>query len=221
MQRPLSAVLLLLTATASACAHTEQASNNGVGESVDCSYMVRYAGHVYEGNGVRVAPQPATRIGTGVTIRCPGHVQHVPVAAIPGVDPAVALSVPGTNDQILLRDGVTDPPPAVKRLLHARTCAIADSPLLLDGPWVGIIDADGHTETDMVPPYNLQLLVAHASSPRYLRAFLSVRVPPALGTPLTEDDVHTWLWHPGTLSIAARCMRGHYIAEQVSAQAPG
>jgi hypothetical protein len=69
----------------------------------------------------------------------------------------------------------------------------------------------------MIPPYNVNLFVRDTSSPRYARAFLTVRVPASVGRPLTEHDVHVSLWKQGDISATVTCHRGLYVATAVSA----
>jgi hypothetical protein len=137
-----------------------------------------------------------------------------------GVSPAVALVWVDTNDTLLVRAGVRHLPKAVTLLLRAPTCRTADVPIRLRGPWGGILGANGKTELDMRPPYDLMVYAAHATPARYRRAFLTIRVPASLGRPLTEHDIHTSLDKGGSITITATCAGGRYIAQQVRAHPP-
>lgn len=78
-----------------------------------------------------------------------------------------------------------------------------------------------HTEVDLVPPYDVTLLAEKGSPPRYARAYLTVRVPAALGRPLDRVDVESSLWEGGTISVTARCEGGALVATDVEAGPPG
>jgi hypothetical protein len=146
--------------------------------------------------------------------------EQIEVAALPGVSPDVAvLWISGAS--VLVRDDVDPLPSKVERFLSPPGCLDADEPITMRGRWNGILGADGKTELDMVPPYDVDLLVETASAPRYERAFLTVRVPPSLGTPLSEDDLSTSLWQGGSIEITARCSRDRFVAERVEAFPPG
>lgn len=111
-------------------------------------------------------------------------------------------------------------PSALARLLRAPKCDPGDAPIQLAGPWLGIIGADGHTELDMAPPYDLEINVAESSAERYERAYLTVRVPAELGRPLTRADIRSSLWEGGTISLRVSCRAGRYLAERVEAHLP-
>jgi hypothetical protein len=115
---------------------------------------------------------------------------------------------------------VTHLPGALTRLFHAPACRRADAPIVLQGPWGGLMGANGKTELDMRPPYDLELFAAHATPTRYRRAFLTVRVPASLGRPLTEHDIHASLDKGGSITITATCAGGRFVAEQVHAHPP-
>jgi hypothetical protein len=87
----------------------------------------------------------------------------------------------------------------------------------LRGPWLGIIGADGKTEVDLVPPYDLMMRVDEASDARLERTFLTIRVSDELGQPLTHEDVRTYLQHEGDLSISATCRGSAFLATSVAA----
>jgi hypothetical protein len=142
------------------------------------------------------------------------------VAELPGVSPEVALVPLGRNDTVYIRAGRSALPPGVMRLTRTPACKVADAPISLSGLWLGILAPNGRTETDLVPPYDLSLLVKHASSGRYLRAFLDVRVPASLGRQITRPELKASLLHGGTISITATCRSGRYIATRVETAPP-
>jgi hypothetical protein len=87
----------------------------------------------------------------------------------------------------------------------------------LSGPWLGILGADGNTETDLLPPYDLDLRVKYASVRKYERAFITVRVQKDLGAPLTRDDVRSSLLQDGSIALTVRCESERFVTKQVSA----
>jgi hypothetical protein len=146
--------------------------------------------------------------------------EEIELAEIEGVSPEVALSWPGRWDIVLVRRGV-ELPPQVERLRQAPICKPRDARVELSGPWDGILGVDGKTELDLDPPYDVYVIVDEASAPRYERAYLTVRVPPSLGRPITRDDIQTSLWEGGTIALRVRCSRdGGFVAEDVAAFPP-
>ncbi len=218
----------LLAAFAVAAAGCSGGAAETVGGSGDCAYIVTFNGHRYWGVTVQVAPVPGRRLGAAKFPPCDdtggslpaGPSERVPVAELPGVASSVALVVLGQDDVLLVRDPKR-PPAEVRRLMQAPACASDDSPLTLEGPWLGILQPDGNTELDLVPPYDLSLRVHRSSAPRYLRAALDVRVPAELGRPLTHRDISTSLWKGGTIALTVACRNGRYIATDVTAAPPG
>jgi hypothetical protein len=187
--------------------------------------VVRYEGVLYQSQGVRVAPDEGRRVGTGVLPSCDdGHgaspEEDVELAELAGVSPNVALAWLGRTDVVLVRRGAVLPP-EVERLLRAPTCDAEDAPIELTGTWLGILEADGGTELDLKPPYDVDLFVEQASAPRYERTYLTVRIRPALGEPITRADVETSLWKGGSIALRVQCAdEGRYVAEEVDASPP-
>jgi len=194
--------------------------------AASCTLVVRYQGSLYEGWTVRVAPVEGGSVGTGVLPGCddgggPEPDEEIELAEIAGVSPEVALVWAGQTDTVLLREGIEQPPPEVAELLRAPTCDPRDEPIELSGPWLGMLGADGNTELDLAPPYDLDLFVEASSVPRYERAFLTVRVPASLGRPLTRADIESSLWEGGTISVRVGCGdQGTYLVEHVTADPP-
>ena len=200
---------------------------SGVESDGDCALAVRFDGAVFEGQGVQVAPRLGRPVGTGVLPGCndsdgpPEKDEEIELVQLEGVSPEVALVWPMLDATVLVRRG-RELPREVEALLRAPTCNPADEPIDLFGPWLGILGADGHTELDLQPPYDLHVLVGRASTARYVRAFLTVRVPASLGTPLTRADIESSLWEAGTVALRVRCgAKGEYAAEAVSARPGG
>jgi hypothetical protein len=202
-------------------------SANGDGSAGDasCALVVRFQGAVYEGLSVEVSPSEGDSLGSGVLPACEdGHGasadEEIELAEIEGVSPDIAVSWSGRWDVVLVRRGVALPP-EIDRLRRAPACEPRAAPIELSGPWDGILGADGKTEVDLEPPYDVFLVVEETSEPRYERAYLTVRVPPALGTPITRDDIRASLWEGGTIALRVRCFRdGGFVAEAVAAFPP-
>ncbi|MDQ4081369.1 MAG: hypothetical protein M3123_00525, partial [Actinomycetota bacterium] len=123
-------------------------------------------------------------------------------------------------DTLLVREGLERLPRQLKRLVRARKCDAGDEPIQLSGPWLGITRLEGKRERELVPPYDLEIYVEESSAKRYERAFLTVRVPEALGRPLTRADVRSSLWEGGTIEISVGCDNARYIAKRVAAYPP-
>lgn len=147
--------------------------------------------------------------------------EHVSVSRLPGVDPSVGVVSSHDPGTIFVREDVDPLPAEIMRLLVAPACGAADAPIDLSGTWMGIIGADGKTELDMVPPYDVEMQVERASAPTYERADISIRVPASLGQPLTREDVRSSLWKGGTIHVVAECDGDRFVVQQVEALPPG
>jgi hypothetical protein len=199
----------------------------GGGSASSCAFVVHFRGHAYSALTVAIEPVPGPVLVDALMRGCndtgqqspPGE-EHLRVAELPGVDPDVAVVWVDSPDRVFVREGVDPLPPAVAELVHAPDCNPRDAPVRLRGPWLGIIGADGKTELDLVPPYNLMLRVDEASAARYERAHLVVRVPPELGTPITHADIRSSLWEPGTITVTTTCEGDRFIAVRVQAFPP-
>jgi hypothetical protein len=186
-----------------------------------------FRGATYLGHGLAILPLEGEPAGIATLPPCDDtpnagetpRAEQIEIAVLPGVSPDVAVLWIG-GASVFVRDDVDPLPPKVQRLLTPPGCLEADEPIELSGRWNGILGADGNTELDLVPPYDVDLLVARASSPRYERAFLTVRVPDSIGTPISEDDVRTSLWQGGTIEITARCVKDRFLAVSVAAFPP-
>jgi Family of unknown function (DUF6281) len=222
--KPLVTALLVSLAAAGCAGSAEHAAVAGSGS---CAFVATFHGHRYFGMSVRVAPVAGRSLGaarmppcddTGGSLPAPPG-ERLRVAELPGVPSSVALVVVGMDDTLLVRNRKRVPD-EVRRLLRSPACSAADSPLTLEGPWTGILQANGETEVDLVPPYDVTVRVASASAPRYLRALIDVRVTRELGRAISRHDIRTSLWKGGTISITATCQAGRYVATQVSTAPP-
>ena len=205
-------------------------SGGGVQGGPSCALLATFRGDIYQGTTVAVAPVEGEPLGVAILPGCndTGNAaggersSQIEVTRLPGVSPRDAVSWHDNPAEILIRSdlGRSDWPAGVATLMHPTGCRAADVPLTLAGPWLGILGADGKTEVDLVPPYDLDMLVDHASSARYERSFLTVHVPASLGRPLSHHDVRISLWKGGTITLRTTCNAGRYIATSVIAAAP-
>jgi hypothetical protein len=202
---------------------------SGGDEDGACALQVTYKGHAYQGVSVRVAPVEGEFIGQAILPACSDtgdepedSAQQIDLVTIPGVSPDVALGWQGHPDTVLVREGVdrSQQPDELTALFRAPRCDRADEPISLEGPWDGILGADGHTELDLVPPYDVYLYAARSSPRGYERAYLTVRVPAELGKPITRYDLKSSLWRGGRISIVARCVQRRFVATEVAAYPP-
>lgn len=190
----------------------------------DCASVVRYEGHLYQWSNVEVAPREARPLGeAGLYCNLSEGAEpyeNIELVAIEGVSPEVTLAWRQHSDMVFVRDGLDPLPPEVARLMQAPKCRPRDQRIELAGPWQAIRGVL-YEELDLVPPYDVDLLVEESSVPRYERAFLTVRVPKTLGRPLTRTDVRDSLRRGGSLSLTVTCwLDGRYLAERVVAQRP-
>lgn len=206
-----------------ACGGGETTSTEGSGS---CALVVQYEGQSYEGMPVQVAPPEGEPAGTGILPPCNDtndadeESEEIELARFPDVSPDVALIWPGRHDIVLIAEGTDQLPKEVPALQSAPGCDPEQTPIRLYGEWWGILGADGETELDLIPPYDLQVVVTDATPDIYERADLFVRVPKSLGKPLTHDDVKSSLWEGGNIEILANCEGGRFTAERVEAFAP-
>ena len=228
MLKTTPAFVLLLAALVAATGCAGSHTSVQVGGSGACADIVKFRGKRYSGLAVRVSPVAGRMVGTAVSAPCNdtgGQLPTAPserirVAELPGVSPAVAVVPIGRNDSIYIRADRAKLPPEVMRLTRTPRCVPADAPISLGGPWLGILAPNGRTETDLVPPYDLSLLVLHTSSARYARAFLDVRVPASMGRPITKPELRASLLRGGTIAITAACRSGRYVATHVETAPP-
>ena len=222
-------VAALLVAVAAGCGSSSSAESGGRADasvSAACAAVVVFEGDPYLGTYTASLPVVGARLGSGTTPACadtpaatPAKPENAEVLELEGVSPDVAII---SNGGLFIREGVNVErmPDALTRLLHAPVCVPADEPIELTGRWLGIIGADGHTELDLNPPYDVRVQVAESSAGRYERAELTIRVPEEAGRPLDRNDVRTSLWEQGTISARVWCREGAFVAETVDAEPP-
>jgi uncharacterized protein DUF6281 len=88
----------------------------GGGVAASCAFVVRFDGHLYSGYAVKAKPSQGDSLGTGTFPPCddtggalpPAAAEQVEVAAIDGVDPSIAIMLPGRHDVILVREDAID-----------------------------------------------------------------------------------------------------------------
>ena len=207
-------VILLFGAILTACSgNTGDAADAGA----SCAARASLDGTWYGGHGgVAVLPTYGGPLGTAVMEDCEGgRGFEIEAVEIVGVSPRVAFATPDDETVIFVAEGTEPFPPALMRLFREPKCDVTE-PIDLRGPWLGIIGADGKTELDLVPPYDFMMRVDEASEPRYERTFLTIRVPPELGRPLTREDVRAYLWHEGDLSVNAIWVTSAFTATRVA-----
>jgi hypothetical protein len=184
--------------------------------------MAQLDGRWYSGNGgIRVIPTYGDSLGTATIPPCEGgDGSRIEAVSIVGVSPEVAFASPRFEDIVFIAEGTDSFPPALQRLRHEPRCNDRDAPIVLNGPWLGIIGADGNTEVDLVPPYDLSMRVDDASVARYERSFLTIHVAADIGRPLDREDVRSSLREGGNLSVTTACLDGQFWAEDLTASPP-
>ena len=197
-------------------------ARGGVQEAASCAFVVNFGGHHYDAIQVNIEPIPGEPLGAATSPACDdlGDTsaqpdQPIQVAEFPGFDPDVALVWLDNTETIFVRRGMIPLPREIAKLLFPPGCDPVVEPISLAGPWLSILGADGNTEVDLAPPYDIGLLVQESSAFRYERAHLTIRVPASLGRPLTREDVRSSLWEGGTIAVTARCEEGRFIADKV------
>lgn len=197
------------------------------GGSGSCAFIAEFRGGNYESIGVRQAPPEGEHLGTAVLPSCDdtgddgeGQDERIEVARLEGVSPQQAILWQGHFDKVLVRAGASLPP-EVAALMQPPPCDTEGGSFRLSGPWLGIIGPGQETEVDLKPPYRVDMFVEEASEDRYERAFITVRVRPDAGEPLTRDDVRASLWEGGTIDVDGICEGSAFVAGDIEAYGPG
>jgi hypothetical protein len=191
------------------------------GGSGSCALTADLHGRTYTSlGGVHRIPRYVRSVGTATVPGCEGEAPfEIRAFSVEGTNPAVAFASPAYEENVFVRDGVDSIPGAVRRVLDPPACESNGASIELHGPWLGILGADGKTELDLVPPYDLSMRVDEATPTRYERTLLTVRVQ--AGEPLTREDVRSSLWKGGEIDIHAACSNGRFVVESVTASPPG
>jgi uncharacterized protein DUF6281 len=187
-----------------------------------CAFIVTFRGERYLGRRVLVEPPLGERLGEAVIPSCPDSSggesigdERIPVVELEGIDPNVAIVWEGRPSSILVREDVDPFPSELQPYLERPVCDPSREPIRLFGQWVGIIEPDETTELDLIPPYDLELLVSVASSPEYRGADLVVRVPASSARLVTREDIRTSLWEGGSIEMTVRCAGDRFLADTV------
>lgn len=189
-----------------------------------CANRIIFDGSEYLGRAAIVLPVPGDIIGVADVPGCPDEGEgrpsvdeHIEVASVMDIDPAIALVAADDPSTIFIREGMGRLPAELTAFFEPPLCRSSDAPIALDGTWLGILSPDGTTELDMVPPYNIEMLVERSTVKRYERANLTILVPASLGKPLTREDVRMSLRQGREIRILASCEGGRFVAESVEA----
>ena len=201
-------------------------SGEGPGEA-SCALVVTFESRTYEGHGVEVAPPEGSPLGTAVLPACNDtddaeeSPEQIDVARLPGVPPRDAILWRGRTDIVLIRTGLRDIPAEIARLEETPPCGPGLAPITLRGSWLGILGADEKTELDLLPPYDLSLLVEESSARRYDRAFLDIRVASGAGKVLAREDIKESLREGGSIEVVVTgCDGRRFLAEEATAFPP-
>lgn len=217
----LAIAISLFVSACSGSPESHRDPETGPAGAGSCAFMVFFRGATYVGRQAILQPEPGDFVGNALLPQCsdggggPVPDEEISVVTLPGVDPEIAVVWSGNPGTILVNEDLTRLPAEAQRYFERPACRPDHEPIELIGPWWGILGADGDTELDLLPPYDLELLVRRASDPTYERFDLYVRVPPSVGKPLTKEDIRTSLWEGGSIAITARCEGDRFVAEDV------
>jgi uncharacterized protein DUF6281 len=222
------AALVLMTVALAACCdplEPSRAVNEGdvlsEGEG-SCALSVTFRGERYEGRRVLVEPPLGEGLGEAVIPACndpngggSAGDERIPVVELKGTDPSVAVVWEGQPSSIFVREDIDPLPSELQTYFERPVCDPSREPIHLFGPWIGIIQPNQTTELDLIPPYDLELLVSRGSSPEYRGADLSVRVPASAGRLVSKEDIRTSLWKGGSIEMTVRCAGDRFLAQTV------
>lgn len=227
-RRSRGAALVVLTVGLAACADPSEPSravNEGdvlsEGEG-SCALIVTFRGERYVGRQVLVEPPLGEGVGEALIPACNDSDggdsigdERIPVVELQGTDPSVAVVWEGQPSSILVREDGDRLPSELQSYFDRPACVPSREPIQLFGQWVGIIEPDETTEVDLIPPYDLELLVSVASSPEYQGADITVRVPASGGRLVSKEDIRTSLWKGGSIEMTVRCAGDRFLAQTV------
>lgn len=216
----LSATIVIALLTG-ACSDSSGKDETLGGAEGSCSFVVTFEGEHYVGRQVFVEPPLGKGLGEAVIPRCdtPGgglvEEARIPVVELEGIEPSIAVVWEGQPSSILVREDIDPLPSELEPYFERPLCDPSHEPIRLFGTWVGIVGPGETTELDLVPPYDLELLVRVASVPAYEGADLIVEVPVSSGRPITRQDLRRSLWKGGSIEIRARCSGDRFLADAV------
>jgi hypothetical protein len=217
----LSAAIVAALLSAS-CSESSRKGEVRAGGEGSCAFVVTFGGERYVGRQVLVEPPLGKALGEGVIPSCDDTNtgesvadERIPVVELVGIDPSMAIAWEGQPSSILVREDIDLLPAELERYFERPVCDPSHEPIRLFGTWVGIIGPGETTELDLVPPYDLELLVSVASEPEYQGADLSVRVPASAGRLVTKKDIRTALWEGGSIEMTVRCSGARFLADTV------
>lgn len=204
-----------------------------------CASLLVFNGVNYSEYRVAVQPILGDRLGVAVVPACSdgdgqdstdpnlgggpesiGPDIRVEVARVQGVDPRTAIALADDPSSLFVNEGIDPLPPELDPYFEAPGCKSESAPVRLRGKWLSILGADGETELDMAPPYDVEMLVEDSTVVSYERATLRIRVPPSLGHPLTREDIRGSLWKGGDLQLLASCSGDSFVAESIEVMGP-
>lgn len=216
----LLAGLVVAVALLAGCA--DDGGGPGTSGDAACALTADFRGVAYDGTDLAQAPEKGDVVGEAVYPPCNDtndadeKAERFSVSRIRGVDPDVAVMATNMRSRVFVRQGA-EMPEEIAALVGPPPCDPSDAPIHMLGQWYGILGADGNTELDLEPPYDLEVSVEESEPEGYGPATLSIRVPTALGQPLTKRDVRTSLWQGGNIEVTASCRNGGFVAESVRA----
>jgi hypothetical protein len=216
----LSAAIVAAFLSGGCSSRKDEALAGGEGS---CVFVVTFGGERYVGRQVFVEPPLGEALGEGVIPSCDAPNagesvgdERIPVVELVGIDPSMAIVWEGQPSSILVREDIDLLPAELERYFERPVCDPSHEPIRLFGTWVGIIGPGETTELDLVPPYDLELLVSVASEPEYQGADLIVRVPASAGRLVTKKDIRTSLWKGGSIEMTVRCSGARFMADTVA-----
>ncbi len=123
-------------------------TDDGSVEEASCPALLKFQGRIYQGHGDKLrTPRPGTRLGTGAPWGCGDGRRHVPVRALPGVSPDIAVL---TDDGVWVADTVRSLPPEVAVLDKPVTCTHTGTTTVA-GQWVASLPMPSRDNEVVLP----------------------------------------------------------------------
>ncbi len=124
------------------------ATHRGPEEEASCAALLKFQGRIYQGHGDKLrTPRPGNRLGTGTPWGCGGGEGRVPVRALPGVSPDIAVLA---DDGVWLADTVRSLPPEVAVLDKPVTCTHTGTTTVV-GQWVASLPMPSRDNEVVLP----------------------------------------------------------------------